>query len=117
MNQTEVKDLRGFREKAIDDLEDLKNRYLNLIRSNGSEAESDQSKIKSLERAVRLLPGLLKTEESLRSSVEEQKKREQLERDLEPLFAVLRQVLGAEFDRRREDILAALEAELKSNGA
>lgn len=109
MNQTMVKDLKGFREKAIEELEELKKSYLEIVRS-----EKD---IQNLERAVRLLPGLLKTEESLRSSVEEQKKREQLERGLEPLFAVLSRVLGRDFDRRREDILTALEAELKSNGA
>lgn len=109
MNQTEVKDLKKFRKEAIEDLDDLKKSYLTMVKS-----ETD---IQNLERAVRLLPGLLKTEESLRSSVEETERRERLEKELEPLFRVLRQELGVEFDRKREDIIAALEAELKRNGA
>jgi hypothetical protein len=109
VDQTEVKDLKKFRREAIEDLNDLKKSYLAMVKS-----EQD---IQALERAVRLLPGLLKTEESLRSSVEETEKREQLEKELEPLFGVLGKVLGAEFDRKREEIIAALEAELKAHGA
>lgn len=109
MNETAIKDLKGFREKAIEELEELKKNYLAMVKS-----ETD---IQKLERAVRLLPGLLKTEENLRSSVEETERREQLEKELEPLFRVLRQELGPEFDRKREKILAALEAELKRDGA
>jgi hypothetical protein len=109
MNETTVIDLKGFREKAIEELEEIKKSYLAMVKS--------KTDIQNLERAVRLLPGLLKTEESLRSSVEETERRERLEKELEPLFRVLRQELGVEFDRKREDILAALEAELKSNGA
>lgn len=107
-------DLKGFRSQAIDQLEKLKNEYLNLVRSRDEKAAD---RIKNLERAVRLLPGLLKTEEDLRSSVALEEGKEKLEESLEPLFAVLRRVLGSEFDRKRPQILAALEAELNSHGA
>jgi hypothetical protein len=115
MNNTLVLDPANFRRKAIADLEDLKKRYLEIVHSNGE--EENKLKADRLERAVRLLPGLLKTEENLLSSVEESERRKRLEASLEPLFAVFRKVLGVEFDRKREDILAALEAELKRNGA
>ncbi|MCK4333603.1 hypothetical protein KAX06_02315 [candidate division WOR-3 bacterium] len=109
MNQTAVKDLKEFRKEAIEDLDALKKSYLKMVKS-----EED---IQNLERAVRLLPGLLKTEENLLTSVEQDERRKRLEDSLEPLFAVLRKVLGAEFDRKREDIIKALEDELKRNGA
>ena len=109
MNQTAVKDLKEFRKEAIEDLDALKKSYLKMVKS-----EED---IQNLERAVRLLPGLLKTEENLLTSVEQDERRKRLEDSLEPLFVVLSRVLGAEFDRKREDIIKALEAELKRNGA
>lgn len=114
MNQTENKDLKEFRKEAIDNLEKLRSSYMSSVDS--SEDENDD-RIKRLERAIRLFPALLKTEENFRISLSESERRERLEKELEPLFRVLRQELGAEFDRKREDILEALEAELKSNGA
>ncbi|MBD3286125.1 hypothetical protein GF359_06400 [candidate division WOR-3 bacterium] len=110
-NNDETLDTADFRRKAIADLEDLKNRYLTMVRSNGKE----ENKLKGdrLERAVRLLPGLLKTEENFLSSTEEANRREKLEAELEPLFAVLEKVIGPEFEQKRDEIIAALEAELK----
>lgn len=115
MDITLALDPTAFRRKAIADLEDLKERYLELVRSGNQKV--DQERIQNLERAARLLPGLLKTEETLLTSVEETEARRRLEESLEPLFAVLSRVLGAEFVSKREEILAALEAELKCNGA
>jgi len=114
MNETAVPDLKEFREDAIADLEELRSSYMDSM--DGFEDESDD-RIKRLERAIRLIPALLKTEENFLISLSETERRERLERELEPLFRVLRQVLGAEFDRKREDIIKALEAELKRNGA
>ncbi len=116
MNQTQLLDPATFRRKAIDDLEKLKNRYLDMVHSDDG-GETDQSNIQRFERAMRLLPGLLKTEENLLSSAEDAEQRRRLEESLEPLFTVLRKVLGSEFDSKREEILAALEAKLKNNGS
>jgi len=115
MSAATVPELKDFRKEAIANLEELKSSYMNLIKS-GDDAD-EKPRIDRLERAVRLLPGLLKTEEGLLSSVEDTERRRQLEESLEPLFTVLRRVLGSEFDTKREDILAALEAELKNNGS
>lgn len=115
MNETLLLDPTAFRRKAIKDLEELKKRYLEMIKSSGE--DEDKLKGDRLERAVRLLPGLLKTEENLLTSVEESQRRKRLEESLEPLFAVLHRVLGAVFESKREEIIAALEAELKSNGS
>lgn len=115
MNQTQLLDPATFRRKAIDDLEKLKNRYLDMVHSDDG-GETDQSNIQKFERAMRLLPGLLKTEEGLLSSAEDAEQRRRLEESLEPLFAVLSRELK-EFDTKREDILAALEDELKNNGS
>jgi len=114
MNETAVLNSAKFRRKAIKDLEKLKDRYLKMV--NAADEETDKSRINRFEKAVRLLPGLLKTEENFLISLSETERRERLERELEPLFRVLRKVLGAEFDRKREDIIKALEAELKRNG-
>jgi len=107
-------DLRKFRKDAISDLEELRKNYLEMVKSPQAE---NKLKSERLERAVRLLPGLLKVEEALRSSAEEEERGRRLEESLEPLFAVLGRVLGSEFNRRRREIIAALEAELKSNGS
>jgi hypothetical protein len=113
MRKRSINDLACFRRKAISDLDKLKCRYLRMVHLGFVESPE----LGKLEKAVRLLPGLLKTEEGLLSSVEESERRKRLETSLEPLFRVLGKVLGAEFDRKREEIIAALEAELKSDGA
>lgn len=113
MKKRATNDLGCFRRKAISDLEKLKCRYLRMVHL----APKDDPELGKLEKAVRLLPGLLKTEESLLSSELKEAQRKSLEENLEPLFTILRRVLGADFDRKREDILAALEDELKRNGS
>ena len=110
-----VLDSTKFRRKAIRDLEKLKRRYLKVVESK--RLAEEKPGVEHLEKAVRLLPGLLRTEERFLTSVEEAERREQLERKLEPLFTVLREVFGSEFDRKREEILEALETELKKNGS
>lgn len=113
MKKRSTNDLGCFRRKAINDLEKLKRRYLRMVHL----APKDDPELGKLEKAVRLLPGLLKTEENLLSSELKEAQRKSLEENLEPLFTILRRILGRDFDRKREDILAALEAELKRNGA
>jgi hypothetical protein len=92
MNKTAVAEVNEFRGKAIKELEKLKNRYLKLVENLTDGEEGDG--IERLERAVRLLPSFLKTEANLISSYEENTWRRSLSCDLEPLFAVLRRVLG-----------------------
>lgn len=113
MAKRATNDLGCFRRKAIRDLDKLKKRYLRIV----NYTSQDDPELGKLEKAMRLLPGILKTEESLLSSEMLQERRERLEEDLEPLFAVLRKVLGKDFDLKRNQILAALEDELKLDGA
>jgi len=112
MGKDKIPDLREFRGKAIKELENLKSSYLQKLESTEEDTE-----LARFEKAIRLLPGLIKTEEYLLESVEETERRVRLERTLEPLFSALRRVLGADFDKKREEILEALENELKLNGA
>lgn len=113
MAKRATNDLGCFRRKAIKDLDKLKNRYLRMV-NLPSQKDPELGK---LEKAMRILPGVLKTEESLLFSETKEEQRKKLEEDIEPLFAVLRRVLGGDFDSKREQILAALEDELKLNGA
>lgn len=111
MAETEKIDVASFRRKAIGDLERLHARYLRAIQSEEEDPETAK-----LERAARLFPLLVKTEENLLSSAEESEGRKRLEDSLELLFSVLRKVIGSEFDSKRNEILKALEAELKFDG-
>ena len=113
MHKIAIPDLKEFRKDAIADLEELRSSYKDSM----DNSEEGNDRIKRLERAIRLIPALLKTEENFLISLSESERRKRLERELEPLFRVLRQELGVEFDRKREDIIKALEAELKRNGA
>ncbi|MBN2378690.1 hypothetical protein JXM67_02675 [candidate division WOR-3 bacterium] len=85
--ENKIPDLARFRDEAILALEELKKRYLEMVKSTGDETTI-------LERAARLLPGLIKTEENLLTSIEESKRHGDLDTWLEPLFSVLRKVLG-----------------------
>lgn len=111
MSKRSINDLGCFRRKAIRDLDKLKRRYLRMVHLG----LVDDSELRRLEKAARLLPGLVKTQESLLSSEEKAARRKRLEEELEPLFGVLHRVLGVEFDRKREEIITALEAELTRN--
>jgi len=101
-----IPELADFRNEAIHDLQELKKKYVAMI-----SASADESII--LERAARLLPGIIKAEENLLTSVEESERRRKLEEGLEPLFVILQNVLGNKFLEKRDEIIAALEAELK----
>lgn len=115
MSKTVVFDSAKFRRKAIKDLEKLKKRYLKMI--HAADEEIDKTRIDRLEKAVRLLPGLLKTEENFLISLSESERRERLNQELEPLFKILHKILGPVFERNREEIIAALDEELSSDGA
>jgi hypothetical protein len=112
MTDQEIPSLEEFRSTAIKDLNKLKNKYIEMI-----DLSEQKEKAQNLERAVRLIPGLLKTEEGFLISLSESQRREQLEELLDPLFNILQRVLGDEFERKKEPILAALEAELSKNGS
>jgi len=115
MDENALPKLADFRKKAIKDLDDLRQRYIDMVKAE-EEAKAEQSKIQKFERAVRLLPGLLKVEENLLSSAQKEERRLQLEENLQPLFAVLSKVLGSRFDENRQKILAELEAKLELYG-
>ncbi len=110
MEEEKPFDIADFRRKAVAQLEQVKNQYLDAVKT----ATGDDEAVK-LEKAARILPGLLKTQEKFISQAALSERRQNLELFLEPLFRVLRGVFGQEFDSKREEILTALEAELDSN--
>lgn len=103
-------DIVSFRRKAIAQLEEARNQYLETVKKAAGDAD-----VAALEKVARLLPGLLKTEEKFIEEAVKSERRQNLEIFLAPLFRVLRGVFGQEFDAKREEILTALEAELDSN--
>lgn len=103
-------DIVAFRRKAIAQLEESRNQYLETVKKAAGDND-----VTALEKVARLLPGLLKTEEKFIEEAVKSERRQNLEIFLEPLFRVLRGVFGQEFDAKREEILTSLEAELDSD--